>query len=158
MRTLPRPGPENLFLLDHISLVRRNLRAYTGRDLIETEVTEAEAARLLYHAPFVLLTHNQEPDPILTYGNLASQELFELSWKELTAMPSRLTAEAPDRNERARLLARVAENGWIDDYTGVRVSSNGKRFRIEHALVWNLIDEDGRLCGQAACFSRWERL
>ncbi len=158
MSALPRPGPENLHLVDHICLLRRNLRALTGRDLIDAEVTDAEAARLLYQAPLVLLSHNRAPDPILTYGNLMALRLFELTWEELTAMPSRLTAEAPNREERARLLARVAEKGYIDDYSGVRISSEGKRFRIERARVWNLVDEDGRLCGQAACFSQWEPL
>lgn len=158
MSALPQPGPENRFLIDHISLLRCSLRALTGRDLVGAQVPDAEAARRLYQAPFVLLSHNQAPDPILGYGNLRAQRLFELTWEELSAMPSRLTAEAPDREERARLLARVAKNGYIDDYSGVRVSSNGKRFRIERALVWNLLDDNGRPCGQAASFSQWKPL
>jgi N-carbamoylputrescine amidase len=62
-------------------------------------------------------------------------------------MPSRLTAEAPDREERARLLAEVTAKGFIDHYSGVRVSSSGRRFRIEGAVVWNLIDQQGHLSG-----------
>jgi hypothetical protein len=45
--------------------------------------------------------------------------------------------------------------GYIDDYAGVRVSRTGRRFLIEGATVWNLIETDGRLVGQAATFSRW---
>jgi hypothetical protein len=70
-------------------------------------------------------------------------------------MPSRLTAEAPDRTERARLLAEVAARGFIDDYSGVRISRTGQRFRIERATVWNLSDDEGRRCGQAATFRTW---
>ena len=38
-------------------------------------------------------------------------------------------AEAPLREERARLLAAVAANGFIDDYSGIRISKSGRRFR-----------------------------
>jgi hypothetical protein len=76
----------------------------------------------------------------------------------LTRTPSRLTAEAPDREERARLLEIVTRRGFIDDYSGIRVSKTGRRFRISRATVWNLLTEDGRPCGQAARFDKWEFL
>ncbi|MCI5166336.1 MAG: MEKHLA domain-containing protein [Candidatus Electrothrix sp. GM3_4] len=69
--------------------------------------------------------------------------------------PSRYTAETPDREERAQLLAQVATDGFIDDYAGVRVSKHGRRFRIEQAVVWNFADETGSFCGQAAMFESW---
>jgi hypothetical protein len=71
-------------------------------------------------------------------------------------MPSRLSAEPLAREERARLLARVAARGYVDDYTGVRISSTGRRFRVRDATVWNLTDEQGYYRGQAACLRRWE--
>jgi hypothetical protein len=155
---LPPPGPKNDYLAVHVALLRRSLRELAGRDLLDHEATPVDAARALFQSPFVLLSHNQEPDPVLTYGNRAALSLFELSWEELTSMRSRLTAEAPARQERARLLARVAANGYIDDYSGIRISSKGKRFRIERATVWNLIDAGGEPCGQAAAFSEWKFL
>ena len=78
-----------------------------------------------------------------------------MSWEELTRTPSRLTAEAPNREERARLLAAVAQRGFIDDYSGVRISKTGRRFRIAQATVWNLVTETGAPCGQAAMFGEW---
>ncbi len=81
-----------------------------------------------------------------------------MSWDELTRTPSRLTAEAPNREERARLLAAVTAHGFIDDYSGIRISKTGRRFRIAQATVWNLLDEHGIYAGQAAMFSRWEFL
>ncbi len=57
-----------------------------------------------------------------------------------------------------RLLAQMASDGCITDYVGVRISSIGRRFRIEQAVVWNLIDEDGVCHGQAAAFDRWQAL
>ncbi len=111
-----------------------------------------------FEVPFVLVSHGTEADPILNYGNAAALALWEMSWEELTRTPSRLTAEAPNREERARLLAAVAECGFIDDYSGVRISKTGRRFRIAQATVWNLLDERGQDAGQAATFSRWEFL
>lgn len=58
-------------------------------------------------------------------------------------MPSRLTAEAPNRAERARLLAEVTARGFIEDYSGRRISHTGQRFLIERATVWNLTDAEG---------------
>jgi hypothetical protein len=158
MIVLPEPSAGNSYLVDHVDLLRSSLRHWAGRDLIAADRSAAEAARLVYDAPVVVLSHTADADPILTYGNHAALDLFELSWDELIRMPSRLTAEAPDREERARLLARVVANGYVDDYSGVRVSRTGRRFRIERATVWNLLGPDGRHCGQAAAFSEWRYL
>lgn len=58
----PRPGKDNLYLVDHISLLRRSLRELTGRDLVDRETSDADAARQLFQAQFVLLSHNRAPD------------------------------------------------------------------------------------------------
>jgi MEKHLA domain-containing protein len=119
----------------------------------------AEAqARELFYAPFVVLSHNTAPDPILNYANESGLRLFDLSWDELTVMPSRLTAQAPEQAERSRLLAQVSKVGFIDDYKGIRIAKNGRKFAIERATVWNLLDEDGAPYGQAATFSEWQFL
>ncbi|MCB2079450.1 MAG: MEKHLA domain-containing protein, partial [Novosphingobium sp.] len=62
------------------------------------------------------------------------------------------TAEAPMRDARQQLLDRVTRDGYIDDYSGIRISSTGRRFRIENAIVWNLVDGNGARHGQAATF------
>lgn len=149
------PCPANRYQVEHTERLRRTFHALTGRDLLDPALSPEAAAETLFHAPFVVLSHNADLDPILTYGNRTALELFELSWAELIQMPSRLTAEAPNRAERARLLAEVAAQGFIDDYSGVRISRTGRRFRIERATVWNLSDEAGRGCGQAATFREW---
>ena len=73
----------------------------------------------------MLVSHGTEADPVLNYGNDAAQALWEMSWAELTRTPSRLTAEAPNREERARLLEAVTRQGFIDDYSGVRILKTG---------------------------------
>jgi hypothetical protein len=139
-------------------LLLGSLKAVTGRDLIDPRAELLEAARQLYEAPFFVASHDTLGDPILTYGNRFAQELFKMSWGEFTSTPSRFTAEAPNREERAKLLAEVTANGFIDNYSGVRISSTGNRFRIKKATVWNLIRPDGSHAGQAATFSHWEKV
>lgn len=137
-------------------LIARSFKHWTGRALLGART--AELAEKIFHAPFVLVSHGIQADPVLNYGNAAALALWEMSWDELTRTPSRLTAEAPNREERARLLAAVTAKGFIDDYSGVRISKTGRRFRIVQATVWNLLDERENYSGQAAMFSRWELL
>jgi len=151
----PRPAESNDYLAGHVQLLRDSLRALTGRDLISGNLSPAEAARQVFHAPFVVLSHNTDADPILTYANLAGLQLFEMPWEDLIQTPSRLTAEALVRAERDRLLARVTARGFIDDYSGVRVSRSGHRFSIHNATVWNLTGTAGQYQGQAAMFADW---
>jgi hypothetical protein len=146
------------FVIEQSQILARSLKHWTGRDLLPGNFSAPELAEQLFHAPFVLVSHGTEADPVLNYGNAAALALWEMSWEELTRTPSRLTAEAPNREERARLLAAVTARGFIDDYSGVRISKTGRRFRIARATVWNLLAEDGSRCGQAAMFAQWEFL
>ena len=75
-----------------------------------------------------------------------------MTWDEFVATPSRLSAEAPSREERQTLLDRVASDGFIADYSGVRVSTSGKRFMIKGATVFNLLDDEQVKRGQACVF------
>lgn len=114
------------------------------------------SAALLYHeAPFAVLAHNTEPDPRFIYANKAAQACFEYTWEEFIQLPSRLSAEAPDRAERQRLLDAVARQGYISNYQGIRIAKSGRRFEIGGGTVWQLIDRNGAYKGQAACFSSW---
>jgi len=130
----------------------------TGRPLLERAAGEGDTALAarLYAAPFVVLAHGTEPDPLFNFANLAAQHLFQLSWDEFIGLPSRLSAEAPERRERERLLTRVTTHGFIDDYSGVRISKSGRRFRILRATVWNVSDASQHHLGQAATFAEWE--
>jgi hypothetical protein len=143
-------------VIAHTRVLARSFRKFTGRDLLPGLFNPAGLAKYVFEAPFVVVSHGTEADPVLNYGNAATLALWEMSWAELTRTPSRLTAEAPNREERARLLEAVTKRGFIDDYSGVRISKSGRRFRINRATVWNLLAADGKSCGQAATFGKWE--
>lgn len=140
----------------HTACLARSLKHFTGRELLTDTADPLTFSQKVFEAPFILVSHGIQADPVLNYGNRAALTLWEMTWEELTRTPSRFTAEAPNREERARLLEVVTARGFIDDYSGVRISKSGRRFRIERATVWNLITEAGQPCGQAAMFERWE--
>ncbi len=140
----------------HTACLARSLKHFTGRELLAAANDPLTFSRKVFDAPFALVSHGTQADPVLNYGNRAALTLWEMTWKELTGTPSRFTAEAPNREERARLLAEVTARGFIDDYSGVRISKSGRRFRIHQATVWNLITDAGSPCGQAAMFEQWE--
>ena len=152
-----KPDSESPKLIEHATCLARSLRHFTGREWWPN-VPGADLTQRILEAPFVVVSHGTEPDPILNYGNRAALKLWEMDWDEFTRTPSRLTAEAPERAERERLLAAVTQHGFIDDYSGVRISKSGRRFRIWQATVWNLLTADGQPHGQAAMFDRWEYL
>jgi hypothetical protein len=77
-----------------------------------------------------------------------------MSWEKFIQLPSRLSAETDSQKERDRILKKVSENGYVDNYTGIRISNKGKRFQIKNAIVWNVIDQD-RHYGQAALIREW---
>lgn len=123
-----------------------------GRPLVDYG---QDATWLYADAPFALLAHSAAADPLFIYANKTAQRCFEYSFDELLTIPSRMSAEAPNREERQRLLDAVARDGFIDNYRGLRIAKSGKRFWIESAIVWELTDETGQRRGQAALFSSW---
>ena len=143
---------------EHVQLLLDSFAGLLGRELADRSGSAVEQAARLFAAPFVVVSHGTEADPVLNYGNAAALALWELDFAALVRTPSRLTAEPVHRDERARLLERTWRDGFVDDYSGIRISSTGRRFRIEQAIVWNLVDARGGYHGQAATFDRWTPL
>jgi hypothetical protein len=152
------PSVANDFLAEHARLLCDSYRRRSGRDLIDPALDEAAAARALFEADFAVVSHGTESDPIFNYGNRKALELFGMAWRDFIRLPSRLSAEPVNREERERLLRRVTTHGFIDDYSGVRIAANGQRFMIENATVWNVDDDTGAYRGQAAMFAEWQNL
>ena len=158
IRAMIEPSPENCYLGEHAELLISSYHRLTGKDLVEKGLVGADKYRALYDAPYGVVSHNPEDDPIFNYGNRTALRLFQMDWSTFTILPSRRSAEPENRVERERLLARVAKDGFIDDYRGIRISSMGIRFLIEDATVWNVVNEKDMYCGQAAVFYNWTAL
>lgn len=137
-------------------LLSGSYRRLVGASLLSPDVAQADASRWLYEdAPFALLAQDMSADPKFVYANRTAQQQFEYSWDEFIGLPSRLSAETPERDEREESMQRVRLQGYAVGYRGVRVAKSGRRFWIEDATVWNLVDRDGSVQGQAAVIGRW---
>lgn len=158
MATKSYPFLNNDFYLIHGNLLCRSYERFTGKQLLTCKFNSTERITALFDAPFALVSHGVDENPIFNFGNQTALDLFELTWSQFIELPSRMSAESANRDERQRLLDRVAKHGYIDDYKGVRISSTGRKFLIKNATVWNLIDELGRYHGQAATFDKWSYL
>lgn len=125
--------------------------------LIVRSSREADAEAIA-DADFVLVAHGGEPDPLLNFANRTALRLWEMSLDSFLGTPSRKTAEPVHRAERSELLQQTTQHGFISNYAGIRIAASGRRFRIHHAVVWNVMTSDGQPAGQAATFSDWTML
>lgn len=131
-------------------MIASSFERLLGRPLV---APGGDVVSALWHAPRAILAHGTEADPLFFFGNRYALDVFEYDLAEFLGTPSRFSAEAPLREERQALLDRVTRNGFIDDYSGIRITATGRRFRIEGAIVWNLVDAGGTRHGQAATFT-----
>ena len=147
-------------LISHAQLLLSSFQHLTGKSLLNVpnQASPQEIATLLFNADFVVVSHGTQADPVLNYGNQAALNLWKMDWHRFTQTPSRYTAEPIERSDRQKLLAQAQAQGYIDNYRGIRIASNGDRFYINQAIIWNLIDQKGTLQGQAATFKNWEFL
>ncbi len=152
MKNLTQYPWQQPFVIRHTQRLFRSFQHWTGETLLEVEGTPEEIAQALFEAPFMLVSHGTESDPIFNYGNHKALEMWAMTWEELTRMPSRQTAEPVEQAERNRLLAETTAKGFVDNFQVVRISKTGQRFRIEDGRIWNLLDEQHQFCGKRGYF------
>lgn len=142
--------------LEQVSLICDSYFKLLGSPLFpEAPRAGPEQVDWVWTSPRVVVSHDGETDPTFNFGNQAALQLWEMSLDEFVGLPSRYSAEAEHRGARERLLREVAEHGVSSNYSGVRASKSGRRFIIERAVVFNLVDEAGIFRGQAATFTDW---
>lgn len=154
---MPQPDLTDAGLQQHSLLLCNSYQHWTGKPLV-TPAGNCSLAEALFNAPFVLVSHGTESIPLFNYANRNALDLFERDWAAFTRMPSRQSADGNNQDARSELMARVRYKGFITGCSGVRVTASGKRFRIDDAIVWNVIDSNDRYFGQAAMFDRWHYL
>lgn len=136
------------WFVSHSKLLIESFHNAIGEELIQ--FSDKIPSDALFSADFIVLSHNGESDPVLNYGNQRALDLWEMNWEKFTSLPSRYTAEQEKRQTRAELLEKVKIDGFIKNYSGMRISSTGKRFIIKNAIVWMTYP------GQAAMFKDWK--
>jgi hypothetical protein len=121
---------------------------------LAADASPLQWSQAMFAAATVVLAHDgadprEDPGPRLIYANRAALQLWRRPWAQLVGMPSRLTAEPAERAGRVQALAGVQRQHAISGYSGIRIDSQARRFRINAARVWTLPG------GQAAAFSDW---
>lgn len=144
-------------IIRHSQRLLFSFQHWTKRSLLDVEGSPTEISQKLFEAPFVLVSHGTEADPIFNYGNQMALEFWQINWDDFTKMPSRYTAEAIEQAERDRLLTNTRIKGF-SNWQGVRIASTGKRFFIKNGIIWNVLDEQNQICGQAAVYSDYTLL
>jgi hypothetical protein len=144
-------------VFERLAALERGHRRAFGRPLLPGDPGGPARLRAqeLFAAEEVVLAHDGAADPLLIYANRAALRLWRRRWTEMIGLPSRLTAEPAERRARAEALDQARVTGGVRGYGGIRIDSQGRRFRIEGARIWSPIDAEGRCCGQAAAFGAW---
>lgn len=141
---------------ERLRVIAGSFARLAGRPLVEAAADDLE--RALWEAPHAVVAHGTEADPLFFYGNRTALALFAMRAGAFVGLPSHRSAEPALREERAAMLARLERDQVVDDYAGVRIAANGRRFVIGPAHVWNLVDAHGVRHGQAATFAEWRFL
>lgn len=144
------------FYIAHGEILANSYKNLTGNNIIKERVEGVSTIAQIWNAPYAILSHGTEDDPIFNFGNRIALKLFEFEFCEFIKLPSRKSAEEVNQEKRAEILAQVSKNGLIKNYSGTRISATGKRFRILDSLIWNLSDREGNYYGQAALFEKWK--
>ena len=126
-----------------------------GRELLHRSGDLLDDAKRLLAYEAIVLSHDAGVDLRFVYASSAAASLWRISVEDMIGMPSRLSAPADAREDRARMLSDASRDGVLSGYSGERVARDGTRFQIMDATLWTVDGyPDGP--GQAVVFSRWE--
>lgn len=131
-----------------LRLIAQSYQNLTGKALLKTSFSPDS----MWDAPQAIVAHGTQNDPVFFYGNRRALELFGMSWAEFIRLPSRLSVEPEASDARTVLMETVTRQGFVEGYSGMRITKNGTRFMIRNATIWNLVDAQGVYYGQAATF------
>lgn len=141
------------------ALMAYSFHRFTGEDIVPNarNLSASNLAQAMFGAPVAIVSHGTEAEPIFRYANAAALDLWQMDWDAFTRLPSRHSAEPKSgiQTDRDRLLKAALANGFVDDYSGIRICSQGRRFEIRNTLLWNVVDQDGVRHGQAAFIRDW---
>ncbi len=157
---------QNPNLLEYLDLLKKSYRKFYGEnlddDLYEScsvIASHTNIKNLISDWPRSCQVFEREnhANPVFVFANRRAQELWEMDWQGFINLESRYSAEPEERQAREHLLNEVQKQGFINNYSGVRVSKSGKRFLIKSARVWQVLAEDGLgALGQAVCFEDYK--
>jgi PAS domain-containing protein len=136
------------------AVILDSFRRLLGRELIGRTGDAGEDARRLFELPLGVLAHDTATTPLLDWANRAAAAAFDATPEELLGRPSAATAPADASADRERLFETLRRHGFVTGYTGMRITTTGRRFLIEDVTVLELRDGRGNPAGHAAIIGK----
>jgi hypothetical protein len=112
----------------------------------------------MWEAPRGIVAHGTEPEPRFFYANRIALELLAMTADEFIGTIANRLAEPVLREESMRLTAGLAQHDIVDIYAVVGLATNGRRFAISDAQIWNIVDRHGGRHGLGTTFAEWQFL
>ena len=106
----------------------------------------------------ILPIASHDTNGFFNYLNKAALSLFKVTKDQVIGRSTTMTAPKSEQKQRNELLNQVNSHGFIDNYKGIRVTSNGDLFQIEDATIWNVIDKNSHKIGQAVIIYKSNKL
>ena len=105
---------------------------------------------------FPIASH--DANGFFNYLNKAALSLFKVTKDQVIGRSTTMTAPKSEQKQRNELLNQVNSHGFIDNYKGIRVTSDGELFQIEDATIWNVVDKNSHKMGQAVIIYKSNKL
>lgn len=106
----------------------------------------------------VLPIASHDTNGFFNYLNKAALSLFKVTKDQVIGRSTTMTAPKSEQKQRNELLNQVNSHGFIDNYKGIRVTSDGELFQIEDATIWNVVDKNSHKIGQAVIIYKSNKL
>ena len=106
----------------------------------------------------VLPIASHDSNGFFNYLNKAALSLFKVTKDQVIGRSTTMTAPKSEQKQRNELLNQVNSHGFIDNYKGIRVTSDGELFQIEDATIWNVVDKNSHKMGQAVIIYKSNKL
>jgi len=143
-------------IVDWTQIILNSYHGLFNQQLIDRTGDKLTQSKNLFYAPMVVYSHDNQKDPIYNYSSEKGLIVWDMTWDQFRKTPSRTTTEPLLREEREAILRETATKGYMTNYEGIRISRSGKKYKISDITLWNLTDNLGQYCGQAATFSQWQ--
>ena len=101
---------------------------------------------------------SHDTNGFFNYLNKAALSLFKVTKDQVIGRSTTMTAPKSEQKQRNELLNQVNSRGFIENYKGIRVTSDGGLFEIEDATIWNVYDKNSHKIGQAVIIYKSNKL
>jgi len=144
-----------------LRLCGNSLESLTGKTIMDymTNTNMTTLEEIHNEEQYAFLSHGSQDDPIFCYFNKAALDMFQYDpGTEMYHLPSRYSAPSGAARASRQVTidgtANSVDLGYYYLPPVIRQVKNGDLYEISDILLWNVLDDDGYLVGQAAIYDR----